>query len=117
MTIKPFMSVLVLASVFLSGCLATVPNIDAQHSSSIQTKQSIANGIQNPKIDASGVLVTSWVRNAMMSAFAMRAAHLGLRIDPNGVPVTIILRASERNPMPHAWSSISLTGPNGSVAR
>jgi hypothetical protein len=25
----------------------------------------------------------------MMSAFAMRAAHLGLRIDPKGVPVTI----------------------------
>jgi hypothetical protein len=51
--------------------------------------QSIANGIQNPKIDANGFLVTPWVRNAMMSAFAMRAAHLGLHIDPNGVPVTI----------------------------
>jgi hypothetical protein len=89
MTIKPFACALVLASMLLSGCLATVPNIDAQHSGSIQTKQSIANGIQNPKIDANGVLVTSWVRNAMMSAFAMRAAHLGLRIDPNGVPVTI----------------------------
>jgi hypothetical protein len=89
MTIKPLTCALVLASTLLSGCLVTVPNIDAQHSGSIQTKQSIAKGIQNPKIDANGFLVTPWVRDAMMSAFAMRAAHLGLRIDPNGVPVTI----------------------------
>jgi hypothetical protein len=73
----------------LAGCLATVPNLDAQHSGSIQTRQSIANGVQPPKIDTNGFLVTPWIRNAMMSAFAMRAAHLGLRVTPDGVPVTI----------------------------
>ncbi|WP_162916129.1 hypothetical protein [Burkholderia sp. PAMC 26561] len=49
----------------------------------------MANSIQHPKIEADGVLVSPWIRAAMMSAFAMRAEHLGLRIDPNGVPVTI----------------------------
>lgn len=33
--------------------------------------------------------MTPWVRNSMMSAFYMRAAHLGIKINPNGVPVTI----------------------------
>jgi hypothetical protein len=89
MTMKSLACALVTASTLLSGCLSTVPNIDAQHSVSIQTKQSIANGIQSPTIDANGFLVTPWIRAAMMSAFAMRAAHLGLRIDPKGVPVTI----------------------------
>jgi hypothetical protein len=78
-----------LTCILLAGCLTTVPQIDAQHSASVQTKQSISGGIQAPKIDANGNLVTPWVRNSMMSAFYMRAAHLGLKIDPNGVPVTI----------------------------
>lgn len=89
MIIKSWARTLVLASTLLSGCLATVPNIDAQHSGSSQTEQSIADGIQSPTIDANGFLVTPWIRDAMMSAFAMRAAHLALRIDPKGVPVTI----------------------------
>jgi len=78
-----------LACMLLAGCLSTVPSIDAQHSGSVQTKRLISDGIQPPKIDANGHLVTAWVRNSMMSAFYMRAAHLGLKIDPNGVPVTI----------------------------
>ncbi|WP_244815363.1 hypothetical protein [Caballeronia sp. Lep1P3] len=73
----------------LSGCLATVPDIEAQRSGTVQTKVQIAKGIQSPKIDANGFLVTPWVRSAMMSAFTIRAAQLGLQIDPNGVPVTI----------------------------
>ncbi|MFM0321259.1 hypothetical protein [Caballeronia glebae] len=76
-------------SLFLSGCLTTVPDIDSPRVGSVETKQQIVKGIQTPKIDSNGVLVTPWIRSAMMSAFAVRAAHLGLRIDPNGVPVTI----------------------------
>ena len=86
---KSLACVLGLTCMLLAGCLTTVPNIDAQHSASIQTKQLISDGIQAPKIDANGNLVTPWVRNSMMSAFYMRAAHLGLKINPNGVPVTI----------------------------
>jgi hypothetical protein len=89
MIIKSWALPLLLASSLLTGCLATVPNVAENRSVSIEARQSIANGIQNPKIDTNGFLVTPWVRDAMMSAFAMRAAHLGLRIDPNGVPVTI----------------------------
>jgi hypothetical protein len=73
----------------LSGCLATVPDIDAQHSGTAQTKAAIAQGIQHPKIEADGVFVSPYIRSAMMSAFATRANYLGLRMDPNGVPVTI----------------------------
>jgi len=89
MTVKPLAFALVLTSALLSGCVGPFPKIDAQHPGSIETKQSIARGIQNPKIDANGFLVSPWIRNAMMSSFAMRAAHLGIRIDPNGIPVTI----------------------------
>jgi hypothetical protein len=81
--------VLGLSCAFLGGCLATVPDVDAQHAGSIATRQAIVNGIQTPKIDANGFLVMPWIRDAMMSAFAMRAAHLGLRTSPDGVPVTI----------------------------
>jgi hypothetical protein len=49
----------------------------------------ISDGIQAPKIDANGNLVTPWVRDSMMSAFYKRAAHVGLKINPNGIPVTI----------------------------
>jgi hypothetical protein len=86
---KSLTFVLGLTCLLLAGCLSTVPEIDAQHSATVQTRQLIAKGIQAPKIDANGNLVTPWVRDSMMSAFYMRAAHLGLRIDPNGVPVTI----------------------------
>lgn len=88
MALRSFASAAAL-SIVLSGCLATVPDIETPRSGSVQTRQQIANGIQTPRIDSNGVLVTPWVRGAMMSAFATRAAHLGLRIDPNGVPVTI----------------------------
>lgn len=81
--------VLGLTCVLLAGCLTTVPKIDAQHSASVQTRQLIANGIQAPTIDANGNLVTPWVRDSMISAFYMRAAHLGIKINPNGIPVTI----------------------------
>jgi hypothetical protein len=86
---KSLACVLGLTCMLLAGCLATVPKIDAQQSVSVQTKQLISDGIQAPKIDANGNLVTPWVRNALMSAFYMRAAHVGLKINPNGVPVTI----------------------------
>jgi hypothetical protein len=76
-------------AISLSGCLATVPKIDAQHAGGEQTKSLASSGIQHPKISADGVLVTPWIRSSMMSAFAMRAEHLGLHFDPNGVPVTI----------------------------
>jgi hypothetical protein len=86
--IKRLLAPLLVAS-SLSGCLTTVPNVESQRSGSAQTKLQVASGIQSPKIEANGVLVSPWIRSAMMSAFAMRAAHLGLRTDPNGVPVTI----------------------------
>jgi hypothetical protein len=73
----------------LAGCMTTVPYIDAQSAGTAETRQSVANAIQAPKIDTNGNLVTPWVRDSMMSAFYMRAAHLGLRINPAGVPVTI----------------------------
>lgn len=73
----------------LSGCLTTVPSVETERSGNAQTRAKIARGIQSPKIDANGFLVTPWIRSAMMSAFAIRAAQLGLQIDPNGVPVTI----------------------------
>jgi len=78
-----------LTCILLAGCLATVPSLNAQHSGSVQTKQLISAGIQLPKIDTNGHLLTRWIRASMLSAFYQRAAHLGLRIDPNGVPVTI----------------------------
>jgi hypothetical protein len=86
---KSLACVLGFTCVLLAGCLTTVPKIDAQHSASVQTGQLISDGIQAPKIDANGNLVTPWVRNSMMSAFYLRAAHLGIKINPNGVPVTI----------------------------
>jgi len=86
---KSLACVLGLSCVLLAGCLTTVPELDAQHSASVQTRQLISDGIQTPKIDANGNLVTPWVRNSMMSAFYMRAAHLGIKINPSGVPVTI----------------------------
>ncbi|WP_277183419.1 hypothetical protein [Caballeronia sp. BR00000012568055] len=73
----------------LSGCLSTVPDIDTQHAGTVQTRTAVAQGIQHPKIEADGVFVSPYIRSAMMSAFAMRANYLGLRMDPNGVPVTI----------------------------
>lgn len=74
----------------LAGCLATVPKLDAQHSASSQTKQQlISSGIQPPKIDTNGHLLTPAIRGEMVSAFYTRAAHLGLRIDARGMPVTI----------------------------
>ncbi|SAK68555.1 hypothetical protein AWB80_03441 [Caballeronia pedi] len=88
MSLRCFAAAIAL-SLFLSGCLTTVPDIETPRTGSVQTRQQIANGIQSPRIDSDGVLLTPWVRSAMMSAFAMRAAHLGLRFDPNGVPVTI----------------------------
>ncbi|CAN7547031.1 hypothetical protein LJR029_001524 [Caballeronia sp. LjRoot29] len=86
---KRLACVLGLTCTLLAGCLTTIPKIDAQHSGGVQTKQAISDGIQPPKIDANGNLVTPWVRNSMMSAFYMRAAHLGIKINPTGVPVTI----------------------------
>jgi hypothetical protein len=86
---KSLACVLGLTCMLLAGCLTTVPGIDAQHFTSAQTRQLISDGVQAPKIDTNGNLVTPWVRNSMMSAFYMRAAHLGIKIDPNGVPVTI----------------------------
>ncbi|WP_089164289.1 hypothetical protein [Caballeronia sordidicola] len=86
---KSLACVLGLSCVLLAGCLTTVPKLDAQHSASVQTRQLISDGIQAPKIDANGNLVSPWVRNSMMSAFYMRASRLGIKIDPNGVPVTI----------------------------
>ncbi|GJH08762.1 MULTISPECIES: hypothetical protein [Caballeronia] len=88
MALKSLASAVAL-SLFLSGCLTTVPDIPSSSAGSVQTRQRIVDGIQSPTIDSNGVLLTPWVRSAMMSAFAMRAAHLGLRIDPNGVPVRI----------------------------
>jgi hypothetical protein len=88
MALRSFASAAAL-SILLSGCLTTVPDIEGPRLGTVQTRQQIASGIQSPRIDSNGVLVTPWVRSAMMSAFSMRAAHLGLRIDPNGVPVTI----------------------------
>lgn len=84
-----FILAAVLVAGSLSGCLATVPSIDAQRSINAQTRAQVAKAIQRPKIEADGTLVSPWIRAAMMSAFSMRAEHLGLRIDPNGVPVTI----------------------------
>ena len=92
MAFRSFASAVAL-SIFLSGCLTTVPDIETPRSGSIHTRQQIADGIQSPRIDSNGAIVTPWVRSAMMSAFATRAAHLGLRIDPNGVPVTIHIRS------------------------
>jgi hypothetical protein len=82
-------AVLLLTSTLVSGCFGHFPQIDAQHPGSIETKESIANGIQHPVIDANGYVLTPWMLNSMMSAFAMRAAHIGLHMDPNGVPVII----------------------------
>jgi hypothetical protein len=91
----------------LTGCLTTVPNLDAQHSGTVQTRQSIAYGIQTPKIDTNGFLVVPWVRNAMMSSFAMRAAHLGLRVTPNGVPVTIHITGVRTKSDAMRWPLVS----------
>jgi hypothetical protein len=89
MKTKLLACVLGLASVLLSGCLSAVPNVDAQRLGDTTTRQLLARGIQPPKLDANGNLVTPWVRDAMMSSFYEQAAHLGLKIDQNGVPVTI----------------------------
>lgn len=80
-----------LACALLAGCMTTVPQIDAQHAASVETKYAIANGVQPPKFDANGYLVTPWIRVTMMHAFYERAAHLGLKVNQNGdgVPVTI----------------------------
>ena len=89
MKVLRIVSLFVLTAILLTGCLATVPNLDAQHSGSAPTKSSISAGIQPPKIDANGHLLTPWIRSTMLSAFYQRAAHLGLKIDPNGTPVVI----------------------------
>ena len=89
MKILRIVCLFVLTAILLTGCLATVPNLDAQHSGSVQTKQYISAGIQPPKIDTDGHLLTPWIRSTMLSAFYQRAAHLGLKIDPNGTPVVI----------------------------
>lgn len=75
----------------LSGCLTTVPHLDAQEADSVETKRAIANSVQPPRIDANGYLVTPWIRSTMLHAFYDRAAHLGLKVSNNGdgVPVTI----------------------------
>lgn len=80
-----------LTCTLLAGCLTTVPHLDAQHTDSIETKRAIANGIQPPRIDPNGYLVTPWIRTAILHAFYERAAHLGLKVSNNGegVPVTI----------------------------
>jgi len=71
--------------------MTTVPHVVAQHDESVETKRAISNGIQTPKFDANGYLVTPWIRVTMMHAFYERAAHLGLKVSQNGdgVPVTI----------------------------
>lgn len=78
---------LVLACALTAGC--TTPTILPQNAGSIETKLAVAQSIQAPKIDADGHIVTPWIRDAMISAFYERAAHLGLQISPQGVPVTI----------------------------
>jgi hypothetical protein len=78
---------LAIACVLTAGC--TTPKILEQNAGSIETKHAVAQSIQAPKVDADGHIVTPWIRDAMISAFYERAAHLGLRISPQGVPVTI----------------------------
>ncbi len=70
-----------------AGC--TTPEILPQNAGSIETKHAVAQSIQAPRIDADEHVVTPWIRDRMISAFYERAAHLGLRISPQGVPVTI----------------------------
>jgi hypothetical protein len=78
---------LTLVCALLAGC--TTPKILPQNAGSIETKQAIATAIQAPKIEADGHIVTPWIRDTMISSFYERAAQLGLRISPQGIPVTI----------------------------
>ena len=80
------------AGLLLGGCAATQPNIDPAHAGNVQLKTALAQGVSEPTFDLNGHDVSASVRAGFIEAFDQELKGAGIRVVPNGVPVTVTVQ-------------------------
>ena len=73
----------------LAGCASTQPQMGANAPATGALKSSLAGGVALPTINTNGHEMSDDVQKRLLAAFGEQATKTGVKVVPNGVPVTV----------------------------
>ncbi|WP_042882906.1 hypothetical protein [Cupriavidus necator] len=87
----------VTVATLMAGCAATHPT-PTSHGVSSEFKASVSKGVAQPVVVANGHQINPEVSKSLLDSFAAQADKFGVKVIPNGVPVTITVQEYSARP-------------------
>ena len=95
---------------FAAGCASTVPTMDASRPASKALQASVLKGVAQPTVVANGHVIDSQVVQSLLSGFSEQASKAGVKVQPDGAPITITVQEYSARPVAARWLAGALAG-------